>query len=223
MYRHYHPALGRYLTPDPIGLAGGLNLYGYAGQNPVNRIDRLGWADDSSPWSVGWEWFTGSEMRHRTFVDNDPFTEILREHFVVKKLVEDVSSCNRPMKGQFHHGLGGLKGIPQYALDYSAIFTNGATGNLAAAYLGSYDVAYFVSDIDPESGVGQLNVTVNNASTLSSATHPPYFGYQEWWKQWIGKPLDALAEFVDGPLRKTTQEFNFTEPMVFDCDCWKGN
>jgi len=40
------------LTPDPIGLAGGLNLYSYAGQNPINYVDPLGlyswgqfWAD----------------------------------------------------------------------------------------------------------------------------------------------------------------------------------
>ena len=40
--RDYDPALGRYLTPDPIGLAGGLQPYGYVGANPLNRTDRLG-------------------------------------------------------------------------------------------------------------------------------------------------------------------------------------
>lgn len=29
------PALGRYIQADPIGFAGGPNLYGYAGQNPL--------------------------------------------------------------------------------------------------------------------------------------------------------------------------------------------
>ena len=40
--RDYDPALGRYLTPDPIGLAGGLQPYGYVGSDPLNRTDQLG-------------------------------------------------------------------------------------------------------------------------------------------------------------------------------------
>jgi hypothetical protein len=34
--------LGRSTQPDPIGLAGGLNLYGYAGGDPVNGRDPFG-------------------------------------------------------------------------------------------------------------------------------------------------------------------------------------
>ncbi|MEN8250695.1 MAG: RHS repeat-associated core domain-containing protein, partial [Bacteroidota bacterium] len=40
--RCYDPSTGRYITADPIGLAGGLNLYLYAGGNPVNAIDPEG-------------------------------------------------------------------------------------------------------------------------------------------------------------------------------------
>lgn len=40
--RDYDPHTGRYLTSDPVGLAGGLNSFGYAGQDPVNAIDPLG-------------------------------------------------------------------------------------------------------------------------------------------------------------------------------------
>jgi len=39
-HRYYDPKTGRYLTPDPIGLAGmDPNLYVYAGLNPINTID----------------------------------------------------------------------------------------------------------------------------------------------------------------------------------------
>jgi uncharacterized protein RhaS with RHS repeats len=40
--RYYDPTEGRWLTRDPIGYAGGLNLYGYCSGNPVNLVDPLG-------------------------------------------------------------------------------------------------------------------------------------------------------------------------------------
>jgi murein DD-endopeptidase MepM/ murein hydrolase activator NlpD len=40
--RYYDPATGRFTQPDPIGLAGGLNLYGYADGDPINKSDPFG-------------------------------------------------------------------------------------------------------------------------------------------------------------------------------------
>lgn len=40
-FRYYDPDAGRFITPDPIGLAGGLNQYRYA-PNPVSWIDPWG-------------------------------------------------------------------------------------------------------------------------------------------------------------------------------------
>jgi RHS repeat-associated protein len=42
-FRFYDPDVGRFTTPDPIGLAGGINLYGYA-PNPVGWVDPWGWS-----------------------------------------------------------------------------------------------------------------------------------------------------------------------------------
>jgi len=40
--RYYDPQLGRFVSEDPIGLAGGINVYVYAGDNPVNGRDPSG-------------------------------------------------------------------------------------------------------------------------------------------------------------------------------------
>ena len=45
-FRYYNPQTGRYITPDPIGLEGGINLFAYVENNPLN------WTD---PWGLyGW-------------------------------------------------------------------------------------------------------------------------------------------------------------------------
>jgi RHS repeat-associated protein len=48
--REYAPGLGRYLSPDPLDLAGGLNGYAYAENNPVALSDPTG----TCPWCAAY-------------------------------------------------------------------------------------------------------------------------------------------------------------------------
>jgi RHS repeat-associated protein len=41
-YRPYAPEIGRWLTRDPLGETGGMNLYAFVGNNPVNWVDPWG-------------------------------------------------------------------------------------------------------------------------------------------------------------------------------------
>jgi len=41
-HRYYSPGTGRFLTRDPKGYGGGINLYGFTGNNPVNESDADG-------------------------------------------------------------------------------------------------------------------------------------------------------------------------------------
>ena len=43
-HRYYDPQTGRFLTRDPMGYDGGINLYGYVGNDPVNMVDSSGYA-----------------------------------------------------------------------------------------------------------------------------------------------------------------------------------
>ena len=57
--RYYHPRLGRFSQVDPIGYAGGMNLYAYVGNNPVENTDPFGlWYIDINV-SIGW-WLGGT-------------------------------------------------------------------------------------------------------------------------------------------------------------------
>jgi len=59
-YRYYNPSTGRWINRDPIEEDGGLNLYGFVGNSPLNYIDPLGL------WSlnfVGNNWDALSELQ----------------------------------------------------------------------------------------------------------------------------------------------------------------
>ncbi|MBK7951645.1 MAG: RHS repeat-associated core domain-containing protein [Deltaproteobacteria bacterium] len=41
-HRFYDPSIGRYISADPIGQRGGVNLYSYVANNPISLIDQAG-------------------------------------------------------------------------------------------------------------------------------------------------------------------------------------
>jgi RHS repeat-associated protein len=43
-YRAYDPKVGRWLSRDPLGAVGGLNLYSYVSGDPINLTDSLGFS-----------------------------------------------------------------------------------------------------------------------------------------------------------------------------------
>jgi len=47
--RYYDPASGRFISQDPLGLGGGLNVYGFAGGDPVNQDDPCGLCPGPDP------------------------------------------------------------------------------------------------------------------------------------------------------------------------------
>ena len=56
--RYYNPLTGRFITPDPLGMIDGANLYRYCWNNPVNYSDPYG-LDTGFGWGGFWGGFWG--------------------------------------------------------------------------------------------------------------------------------------------------------------------
>jgi len=73
--RYYDPAYGRFVNRDPIGIAGGMNLYGYASGNPISSCDPSGLSPtgasgENEPWyDVDNDYYTGlyGRFKNSTF------------------------------------------------------------------------------------------------------------------------------------------------------------
>jgi uncharacterized protein RhaS with RHS repeats len=64
------PSIGRFINKDPIGLAGGLNMYGYVGGNPINLVDPMGLVPGSIDWGRNIQRFhraIGLDIRGKSF------------------------------------------------------------------------------------------------------------------------------------------------------------
>jgi RHS repeat-associated protein len=72
--RFYDPAVGRWLTRDPIGFAGGVNVYGYCASMPVGKLD-----------SEGLNW----EDSHYTEKDRLEDEKRLRDEEALRRALED--------------------------------------------------------------------------------------------------------------------------------------
>jgi RHS repeat-associated protein len=73
-YRFYKPDIGRWISRDPIRERGGLNLYGFVGNDPVNNVDPLGLEckDDSCLFKGIWlleDLFCGSSDKDKPKTD----------------------------------------------------------------------------------------------------------------------------------------------------------
>jgi len=68
--RWYNPAIGRWLTPDPLGIIDGPNLYIYLNNNPLNDIDPWGLcAGVKGFWEKVWSAYLNNNLSKNGYVD----------------------------------------------------------------------------------------------------------------------------------------------------------
>ncbi len=80
-HRYYDPKSGRFITEDPIGIAGGLNLYRFVNNNPVNYVDPRGL------WCIPWF----SKERNAIFLPDNNESINYEINFII---IDNVVFCN---------------------------------------------------------------------------------------------------------------------------------
>ena len=98
-FRFYEPPFQRWLNRDPIGERGGLNLYGYVGNNPTSRRDRLGL--DFVPSDYGFE------DLYNDWGGNDPSQGVLSRILNNLNQTYPLDQINNVVDGVLHYLFGG--------------------------------------------------------------------------------------------------------------------
>ena len=106
-YRAYDAGLGRWLSPDPIAENGGLNLYGYVGNDPISHVDHLGLHWSQVPGHRGWEYHFDQSAG-----GNDP------QHIQYRHNGTTIQRRSYADGSQKHHSSGCIdRNVPQSVVD----------------------------------------------------------------------------------------------------------
>ncbi len=91
-HRYYNPKIGRYTQPDPIGLAGGINPYVYADNNPIMKVDPSGF----SP------------------------LDAIRINNVIKSTIRDMTKNGKRTSPWYNNAVRNLAGFPNGPVPYNS-------------------------------------------------------------------------------------------------------
>ena len=94
--RAYDPGTGRFLQPDPSGIDGGLNLYSYASNDPINRVDLTGLLDEAT--DMGDLLVMGRRSQPPSYCDVNP------------NVCDSFRFNTMPASGTFSYAAGGSAG-----------------------------------------------------------------------------------------------------------------
>ncbi|MET3120389.1 hypothetical protein AAKU64_004641, partial [Undibacterium sp. GrIS 1.8] len=117
-YRDYDPQLGRYSTPDPIGIEGGINPYSYVNSNPLINIDPLGLYEEDIHFYMTYFLARAAGVDAKRayiiatgaqYVDDNPDTQPTKPSLlgtVATILFDNAGQQNRLSKYHFTQGVG---------------------------------------------------------------------------------------------------------------------
>ena len=126
-HRYYDSMTGRYITPDPIGLLGGINIYLYALNDPVNYLDSLGLFGDGL--NAG-----GRYLGHSDFSGNNRFNFTNEDYgwsspfnpFSTWRHFRDISEVENDLSSAIIRGdKNAFEGLMHQGQDYFSHYSKG--------------------------------------------------------------------------------------------------
>src|SRR5690554_397312 len=142
-YRDYDPAIGRYLTPDPIGLHGGLNSYRYT-QNPVDYIDPLGLCDEQEAQKGVFASLKDGVLNTLAWVDEKTTIPALAD--LQTSMLDGLDEM-----GARAHASGNSWAVPLLGVTYAATYTLMPTSALDVVPVGKVAKLGKHADVSPSS------------------------------------------------------------------------
>ncbi|MGM1053978.1 MAG: SpvB/TcaC N-terminal domain-containing protein [Pseudomonadota bacterium] len=123
--RYYALWLGRWMSPDPIGLQDGVNVFVYCANNPVNRVDRTGTNGTPSPldFSSFEEFAEASDEHAQATVDRGRLAQewqaaVSAEEASRTSVSDETAAARAAVEAQFQRDLQRLRNIRTPALAF---------------------------------------------------------------------------------------------------------
>lgn len=148
-HRLYQAALGRFLQRDPIGLAGGGNLFTYSGADPINNVDPFGlsgWLYDDME-SMREEYDNQKEREKR-----ENYTQVLVEKYDLEKKEREQWQKDNPIKAW----------ASDQIMSKTVAIATGGLSEVVDVYEKYQQGQYFDILADRFSGIGEMKSLLEN-------------------------------------------------------------